>query len=118
VLTFALNSKQPLPAPVAQKIAPPAPLEFQASAELLAKGAGLFAQNCAVCHGIGATGGGGVLPDLRQSAPGVFNKFQQIVHDGALLSAGMPAFKDWLKPAEVEAIRVYLLSKRAALTQK
>jgi quinohemoprotein ethanol dehydrogenase len=118
VLTFALNSKQPLPLPVAQKMRPPAPIEFQASAETLASGAGLFAQNCAVCHGIGATGGGGLLPDLRQSAPAVFNKFQQIVHDGSLLSVGMPAFKGWLKPAEVEAIRAYLLSKRAAITQK
>jgi hypothetical protein len=58
-----------------------------------------------------------LLPDLRQASPSVFNKFQQIVHDGALLNAGMPAFKGWLKPEEVEAIRVYLLSKRRALAQ-
>jgi quinohemoprotein ethanol dehydrogenase len=84
---------------------------------VLAQGAGLFAQNCAVCHGLGATGGGGVLPDLRYSAPGVFNKFREIVHGGSLLNAGMPAFKGWLQPEEVDAIRLYLLSKRQALSQ-
>ncbi len=118
VLTFALNGEQTLPAPVAIKPAPPAPIEFQASAEMITKGAALFAYNCAVCHGIGATGGGGLLPDLRQASLSVFDKFQQIVHDGALLNAGMPSFKGWLKPEEVEAIRVYLLSKRKTLGQK
>jgi mono/diheme cytochrome c family protein len=118
LLTFALNGKQTL-----AKADPPepvqvTPLEFTASKETIAAGAGLFAQHCTVCHGIGAVGGGGVLPDLKLSAPATFNKYQAIVLDGALAEAGMPGFKPLLKAADVEAIQAYILSLRNQLAQK
>jgi len=113
LLTFALNGKQQLPEAIALKMPEVTPIESKASAATVAKGAVLFAQNCAVCHGVVAFGGGGVLPDLRFSRPAIFDSYQKIVLDGALSDVGMPSFKQWLKPEEVDAIRAYVISRRA-----
>ena len=118
VLTFALNGKQQLPIFAAQPPAAPAAMELNASAEMLAKGSDLFARNCAVCHGIAAFGGGGVLPDLRYSTPATFTSFQKIVLDGALINEGMPSFKHSMTADDVEAIRAYVISRRNELTKK
>lgn len=114
VLTFALGAKQSLPPAPKQNLAMPAPIEFKASAETIDAGASVFAQWCAVCHGIGAVGGG-VLPDLRYSQPGIYNKFSEIVLDGTFAGVGMPGFKKWITRDEAEAIRVFLLKRRADL---
>jgi quinohemoprotein ethanol dehydrogenase len=114
VLTFALGAKQSLPAAPRQNLAMPAPIEFKASAETIDKGAVVYVQWCAVCHGIGAIGGG-VLPDLRYSQPGIYNKFSEIVLDGTFSDVGMPGFKKWITRDEAEAIRAYLLKRRADL---
>jgi mono/diheme cytochrome c family protein len=118
LLTFALNGKLQLPVIAAKQPAPPAAIELKASAETLAKGGDLFARNCAVCHGLAALGGGGVLPDLRYSSPTTFNSFQKIVLDGALVNEGMPAFKHSMNTDDVQAIRAYVISRRNELTKK
>ena len=118
LLTFALNAKQQLPVLAATQPTPPAAIELNASAETLAKGGDLFARNCAVCHGIAAFGGGGVLPDLRYSSPATFTSFQKIVLDGALINEGMPSFKHSMNAEDVQAIRAYVISRRNELTKK
>ncbi|MFN0120744.1 MAG: PQQ-dependent dehydrogenase, methanol/ethanol family [Blastocatellia bacterium] len=118
LLTFALNAKQTLPAFAPPQAPAVSPIAFEASKETITTGALLFAGNCNMCHGIGATGGGGVLPDLRVSAPSVFDSFDKIVLDGSLAGSGMPAFRQWLKPEESKAIRAYLLAQRADMIAK
>ena len=118
LLTFALNGKQMLPVVAVQPAALPAPIESNASPEMIANGANLFAQYCAVCHGIAALGGGGVLPDLKYSSAATLNGLQKIVLDGALLNEGMPSFKQSLAPADVDAIRAFVISQRNGLTAK
>lgn len=118
LLTFALNGKQKVPVAVAQTTATPAAIESKASAEVIGKGGDLFARNCAVCHGLAALGGGGVLPDLRYSSPATFNSYSKIVLDGTLVSEGMPAFKNSLKVEDVEAIKAYVISRRNELAKK
>jgi quinohemoprotein ethanol dehydrogenase len=118
LLTFALNGKQKVPVAVAQSTAAPAAIESKASTEVIGKGGDLFARNCAVCHGLAALGGGGVLPDLRYSSPTTFNSYTKIVLDGALASEGMPTFKNSLKAEDVEAIKAYVISRRNELTAK
>jgi mono/diheme cytochrome c family protein len=66
------------------------------------------------CHGFGVVSSG-VVPDLRRSDPAVYPLMEEIVLRGARLPAGMPRFDTWLGPEEVEAIRAYVLSRRAAL---
>lgn len=118
LLTFALNGKQPLPESSAPTIPTIAPIAFTASKETIAQGAVLYAQHCSVCHGIASVGGGGVLPNLALSQPAIYDKFEQIVLGGALIEAGMPSFKEWLKPEDVASLRAYVLSRRATFTEK
>lgn len=118
LLTFALNGKGQLETFAAKAPTAPEALELTASVETVSRGGDLFAQYCAVCHGIAALGGGGVLPDLKYSAPATFNSYQKILLDGALLGEGMPSFKQSLTPADVDAIRAYVISQRNGLSAK
>ncbi|MEO6723830.1 MAG: cytochrome c, partial [Blastocatellia bacterium] len=118
LLAFALNGKGKLETIAAKPRVLPEPIELNASAEMIAAGANLFAQYCAVCHGIAALGGGGVLPDLKYSSAATLNSLQKIVLDGALMSEGMPSFKHALKPEDVDAIRAFVISQRNGLTAK
>ena len=111
LLTFALNATQSLPVVAARR--PSAVLiDFDASPERIDTGAGLFARWCAVCHGLLASGGGGIIPDLRYSQPGVFGRYRQIVLQGSNSSAGMPSFQQWLSVEDVDAIQAYILKRR------
>jgi quinohemoprotein ethanol dehydrogenase len=113
LLTFVLNGKKPLPEVVAQKRSVTA-IGVTASAETIETGSGLFAQWCLVCHGVGVASGGATA-DLRYSPPATFDKYRDIVLEGKYQGMGMPSFKRWLTAADVDAIRAYVLTRRAAL---
>src|SRR4030095_3862316 len=114
LLSFVLNGKQPLSEVVAKKFTV-APIGATASKETVDAGAALFAQWCGGCHGFGAAGGG-ATPDLRYSHPTTFDQYRDIVRDGKSLGRGMPSLKRWLTAEQVDAIRAYVLTRRAALT--
>jgi quinohemoprotein ethanol dehydrogenase len=108
LLVFRLGgSAEPLPppAPAAPRWLPPPPPAGSAAA--IDRGASLFSQHCAACHGVGAVGGG-VTPDLRFVAPEIRTAFAAIVLDGALLSRGMPGLGDKLEPEDLAPILLYL----------
>jgi quinohemoprotein ethanol dehydrogenase len=84
--------------------------------EQVERGNATYHQWCLVCHGAGAVSGG-VLPDLRQSAPEIYSMLPEIVLRGAFEKNGMPRFDRWLDADDVEAIRAYLLSRRARLVE-
>jgi PQQ-dependent dehydrogenase (methanol/ethanol family) len=112
LLTFALHAKQALPE-VAAAIPPlVSPIASDATPEKIERGAGLYAQYCSVCHGLLATGGG-TIADLRYSQPGIFDKYSEIVLDGKFSSVGMPSFKQFLTIDDIEAIRAYIIKRRA-----
>jgi quinohemoprotein ethanol dehydrogenase len=113
LLTFVLNGKQQLSDVIAQKPTV-TPIGVTASPETVEAGATLFAQWCAVCHGLGAAGGGATA-DLRYSHPSIFDKYRDIVLDGKYQGMGMPSLKRWLTAEQVDAIRAYVLTRRAAL---
>jgi len=115
ILTFALNGKQPLPDIMAQKLAEVKAIEFQATPEKIDRGAVLFAQWCGVCHGLTAVGGG-AISDLRYSQPTTFNAYSDIVLEGKRAAIGMPSFKRWLTADDVDAIRAYVLKRRADMS--
>jgi quinohemoprotein ethanol dehydrogenase len=116
LLTFALNGKQPLPEVVAQKRTV-TPIGVTASQETIETGSTLFALWCGVCHGFGAAGGGATA-DLRYSHPTTFDKYRDIVLEGKYQGMGMPSLKRWLTAEDVDAIRAYVLTRRAALAAK
>ena len=82
----------------------------------IAAGSGLYGQHCAVCHG-DAGQGGGVLPDLRYSAPRVFDGYADILLEGRLLDVGMPSLAQFLSEDDVEALHAFVLSERAKLVE-
>jgi quinohemoprotein ethanol dehydrogenase len=112
LLTFALHAKQALPEVAAAKPPQVSPIASDATPEKIDRGAGLFAQYCSVCHGLLATGGG-TIADLRYSQPGIFDKYSEIVLDGKFSSVGMPSFKQFLTVDDIEAIRAYIIKRRA-----
>ncbi|MGJ8669536.1 MAG: PQQ-dependent dehydrogenase, methanol/ethanol family [Oceanococcus sp.] len=66
-----------------------------------------YFRQCSICHGTAAVAGG-YAPDLRASGiPLSAPAFNAIVHDGALLSKGMPVFPE-LSPQELDALRHYI----------
>lgn len=120
LLAFKLGGDAPLPvieeAPAPAP--PPAPVAAApaASPEVIAAGALQYAQNCSVCHGGNAVSGT-AIPDLRRSSPEVLEQFHAIVLQGTRASQGMPSFAGRLSEEQVEAIRAYLLQRRAELNQ-
>lgn len=114
VLTFALDGKATLPNNRPDPLQAAADPTYRSNPALEQQGMIAFAQNCTQCHG-GTVIAAGNAPDLRASAvPPMQDLFMQIVHDGALLDAGMPKFYD-LPPQKIEAIRQYVRSRAADL---
>jgi len=120
LLTFTLDGKAVLPAspsPTLKVAALDNPEEKLDPAQV-AMGKAMF-MSCAACHGKGANSAGGPAPDLRESPiPLDPDAFYTVVHDGALITKGMPRFAFFQKP-QIEAIRQYVRAQaRAVLTAK
>jgi cytochrome c oxidase cbb3-type subunit 3 len=80
-----------------------------ATQESVQKGNALFQQSCAVCHGVGATGGAG--PNLLDSAivrrPNYYGGEAALVIQGGRVDRGMPAFPS-MTDADVADILAFL----------
>ncbi len=99
---------QPLPALTA--------IPFDNSEAVQALGSDLYGQRCAMCHGRNAAGGG-ALADLRYAAPATYAIFHNIVREGAYTGLGMPNLGAFLSESEAEAIKQFILGRRAALLE-
>ena len=113
VYAFALDARAEVPPVLGVDRPRPEPIPNDATPVEIARGAELFGQRCAMCHGVAAQSGGSIA-DLRYAAPATIDAFERIVRGGAYSGLGMPAF-DWLSDADVSALRSYVLSRRAAL---
>lgn len=116
ILTFALAGSVVMPESATRARTAPTSIDFDASAAQIAAGRGLYGQHCSVCHG-DAGQGGGVLPDLRYSAPRVFDGYADILLEGRLLDVGMPSLAQFLSEDDVEALHAFVLSERAKLVE-
>ena len=108
LLVYALDGSAELP-----KSPPPSRPEvidntdFVVDATKAEKGKRLYFRECSICHGT-AVVAGGYAPDLRASSvPLSAPAFSAIVHDGALVSRGMPIFPE-MGPEELEELRHYV----------
>lgn len=86
----------------------PEPPALEATEEELARGAALYAAECASCHGDGAVSGT-ETSDLRYSPTAVHRSWNAIVVEGIYATAGMPAFKATLSTKDAEAIRIFVV---------
>ncbi len=107
LLVFKLGGKVQLPALKAEEKAPDPP-PVTASEAQIARGAQLFAETCAVCHGQQAIGG---VKDLRRMTRETHGKFNDIVLKGVYQDKGMASFADLLKPEDAEAIHGYIIAR-------
>lgn len=114
VLTFSLDGKATLPK--ADPVTPQpfaAPEQF-ADAKTIALGKKTYFGACVSCHGPDAVSGG-IAPDLRRSYS-ITDKdtWMMIVKDGALKDNGMVSFAPNYSPAELDAIRAYVIEQSRA----
>jgi quinohemoprotein ethanol dehydrogenase len=107
LLVFKLGGKLTLPA-LAPAPPIPDPPPLRATEDVVRKGAVLFAQTCAQCHGQLAIGG---VKDLRQMTRETHAAFNDIVLKGIRADKGMASFASLLKPEDVEAIHAYVISR-------
>ncbi len=114
VLTFSLGSNTKLDVPPFGPQGPPSPaIKSHATLATLRAGTILFNRYCFYCHGVGAISSSSV-PDLRYVTALSDQQFESIVLEGARQQAGMPSFKDALKPDQLKAIRAYIVDRAVA----
>ncbi|MEZ4330449.1 MAG: PQQ-dependent dehydrogenase, methanol/ethanol family [Myxococcota bacterium] len=118
VLVFELDGEAMLPAPpsaIAAALAQ-SPTEIDAPLDpaRVERGRTRYIRFCGHCHGPFAISGG-MIPDLRRSAPVIYDRLPAIVLEGERAARGMPRLDGVLDAEAVGDIRQYLLSRRAAL---
>jgi quinohemoprotein ethanol dehydrogenase len=113
LLAWKLGGTLRLPEP-GSRPEPVAPIEARVEPARVERGERLYFRHCGACHGPSAVGGG-FIPDLRRSAPAVYDALAAIVLEGGRLDRGMPGFGGVLGPEDVADLRAYLLERRAAL---
>ena len=91
-------------------------IPFDNDADLLARGENLYVGQCMLCHGAGGATGGSIS-DLRYAAPATYDNIQSIVREGAYTGLGMPNLSEYVAAEDVDAIKNWLLSRRAALLE-
>lgn len=109
LLTFTLGGKAVLPPsdPPTMAVNVQDNPEEKLDPKAIALGRSLFLA-CGACHGKAAIGAGGPGPDLRESAITLDpDAFYTVVHDGALISKGMPGFGIFGK-STIEGLRQYI----------
>jgi quinohemoprotein ethanol dehydrogenase len=110
ILVYRLDgaAETPKPPPLAPEPFKKPP-EQSVSPEVIAQGGRLYTSNCGRCHHFGT----GIAPDLRRLGDGTDDPdmFRRVVLDGLLARGGMGAFRDTLSPAQVDAIRAYVVDE-------
>jgi quinohemoprotein ethanol dehydrogenase len=107
LLVFKLGGEVSLP-PLPDAPPPSEPPALRADEATVERGAMVFAQTCAECHGQLAIGG---VKDLRFMTPATHAAFNEIVLEGTLVNEGMASFADILTPANVEDVHAYLIAR-------
>lgn len=108
IFVFKLGGAKTIEIPKIDQAPMAKPPAETATGEVVAHGSQVFHRNCAVCHGF-LTMSGGILPDLKSSAPEVMARYKEIVLGGELKDRGMASFADLLKPEDVDAIHAYVV---------
>jgi quinohemoprotein ethanol dehydrogenase len=113
LLAFKLGGKAVLPASAEKAEVFPKPAMPRPSAELIAKGSGIWSANgCELCHGYTAIGPQHAsVPDLRKSAAVTSDRFAAIVVGGMNGPKGMPGFGDTIKTDDLPALRAYIVNQ-------
>ena len=107
LLVFKLGGKRQLP-PLAAAAAIPDPPPLRATEATVQRGAELFANTCAQCHGQLARGG---VKDLRYMDSQTHASFNDIVLKGLREKKGMANFSNLLTLDDAEAVHAYVIAR-------
>ncbi|MEP7312083.1 MAG: PQQ-dependent dehydrogenase, methanol/ethanol family [Pseudomonadota bacterium] len=107
LLVFKLDGKAQLPELAPPSKIPPPPLA-RAPEALVTQGQAVYERVCVTCHGRNVRGG---LKDLRYTTRETYTKFNDIVLKGIYKEKGMASFADVVTPAEVAAVRAYIVAR-------
>jgi quinohemoprotein ethanol dehydrogenase len=110
LLVFKLDGSAKLPPAPQRQMVRTAPPPDRGSTAEVARGDALYGRNCLRCHGSGAVSAG-PYPDLRWTPLLTGEGFDQVVLGGALKQRGMPGFGSSLTPADLQALRAYLIRR-------
>lgn len=110
ILTFKVGGKDKLPEYSRPLKELPELQELTASDEQVQLGWQAYHAECAVCHGVGAVGGG-VIPDLRYLTEEKYKIWDAIVRGGILRNKGMVSFAQSLTQEETDAIKAYMIER-------
>jgi quinohemoprotein ethanol dehydrogenase len=114
VLTFAIGGGATLPAKIPHVVKAIDDPDFVSDPTTEARGSMVYDTRCLVCHG-GGVAAAGTAPDLRMSGAILSQQsLDAIVHDGALVSQGMPKF-DELTDQERSDVRQFLRAAASSL---
>jgi quinohemoprotein ethanol dehydrogenase len=95
--------------PAAPRALPDPPPET-ASADQVIVGRHLYAERCAVCHGLNAVSSG-LVPDLRFMDANAHKGWDAVLLYGAKRASGMPSFDKLLSPDETDAVHAYVIKR-------
>jgi quinohemoprotein ethanol dehydrogenase len=109
VFAFALGGRVPPPHVPAIERSVNVP-DGGLSAEAIERGGRLYAVHCLRCHGLNAEASG-LYPDLRTSAPGIHEIWDDIVLGGVLVGNGMASFADVLNADDVRDIHAWVIDR-------
>ncbi|MBJ21783.1 MAG: PQQ-dependent dehydrogenase, methanol/ethanol family [bacterium] len=119
VLAWKLGGEAPLPPGRAPLGPVPTPTyEITSTPAERRRGMILYQQECSVCHGPGAIGGGSGVPDLRYTAEAVHSIFSEILLEGLREAGGMPRFDDLFDEEEIHMIQAWILEQARIGSEK
>ena len=110
VLVYKLGATHSLPPLPEDTRTMPKPEAVTADAAVVQRGQVVYQRHCSYCHGDGMRTGG-VTPDLRWSAAGIHEIWNDIVLGGVLKTRGMVSFSDFVTEEDAQAIRQYVLAE-------
>ena len=112
--TFRLGGEQDFEPVRGQPLPELTAIPYDDDPDIQTLGNNIYHQRCFYCHGVGASSGG-IISDLRYSAPATYEAYNSIVLEGAYESLGMPNLSEFITADELDAVKHWLLSLRAEL---
>jgi quinohemoprotein ethanol dehydrogenase len=114
ILAFKLGGGPvPLP-PTREAMSIPEPHRLPSGRrDLLARGADLYTEHCAICHGVPGTDHAGIYPNLGAMSDATHALFDRIVLNGLFTFGGMARFDDLLTETDSQAIHEHLIAVQA-----
>jgi len=117
VYTFVLGGNAPLPAFVQYPFSTLVQGVPYDKADI-GPGAGVYVENCALCHGTPGVNNGGSIPNLGYVPASVIGHLKQYVIDGPLQQAGMPNFAGKLSDTQIKQLTAFIQGEADSVRPK